>query len=129
MQQTKGKSQEIVQRYRGGEPVAALSRAFNISPQRIYQIILQESASETRSKLPVGALSMRAMKALLYNPVVPVKISEIDPEWVVKHFDSLDLKGIRNLGDKGRKEVIAWVESHGLKLRDRKIVWSRPTMQ
>lgn len=72
---------------------------------------------------------MRAMKALLYNPVVPVKISEIDPEWVVKHFDSLDLKGIRNLGDKGRKEVIAWVESHGLKLRDRKIVWSRPTMQ
>jgi hypothetical protein len=123
------KGQEIIGRYRGGEPVSDLAKTFNVSPQRIYQIISRETFQETRSKLPAGVLSTRTMKALLHNPIVPVAMKEIAPEWIVKNFDRYDLRAIRNLGEKGQKEVISWVESHGLKLRDRPIVWSRSTRQ
>jgi hypothetical protein len=119
------KSYEIANRYRDGESVVVLSKAFNISPQRVYQIVSQEAAQNMRASLPASVLSSRTLKALLYNPVVPVEINKISPEWVVRHFDRFDLRGIRNLGEKGQKEVIAWVESHGLKIRDRKVVWSR----
>ncbi|QGM45477.1 helix-turn-helix domain-containing protein [Methylocystis heyeri] len=129
MQQDNVKALDIVSRYRSGEPVSALSKTFNVSPQRIYQIIDRETAEEMRSKLPVGALSTRTMKALLHNPVAPVEMSEINPEWVVRNFDRFDLRGIPNLGEKGQKEVIAWVESNGLRLRDRAIVWSRSSRQ
>jgi hypothetical protein len=125
MQRVTSKTHDIVERYRNGEPVSILSKKLNISPQRIYQIIGRETALENFSQLPVAALSVRTTKALLYNPVVPVEISEITPEWVVRNFDRLDLRGIPNLGEKGQKEVISWVEAHGLKLRDRAIVWSR----
>jgi hypothetical protein len=123
------KGQEIIGRYRGGQPVSDLAKMFNVSPQRIYQIISKEMVQESRSKLPAGVLSTRTMKALLHNPVVPVEMKEIVPEWIVKNFDRYDLRAIRNLGEKGQKEVISWVESHGLKLRDRAIVWSRSTRQ
>jgi hypothetical protein len=129
MQHESVKSHEIVMRYRSGEPVSIISKSFNISPQRIYQIIGRETDQETRSKLPVAALSTRTMKALLYNPVTPVEISGINPEWVVQNFDTYDLKGIPNLGEKGQKEVIRWLESSGLKLRERAIVWSRFSRQ
>ena len=121
------KRKEIFERYGDGESAAVLASAFNISPQRVHQIILQETAQEMLSKLPAGALSMRTLKALLHNPVVAVELSEINPEWLVRNFDRLDLRGIRNLGEMGQKEVISWVEAHGLKLCDREIVWSRST--
>jgi hypothetical protein len=124
-----GKGREIVGRYRGGESVSDLAKTFNVSPQRIYQIISRETSQEARAKLPAGVLSARTMRALLNNPVVPVKMTEIVPEWVVKNFDRYDLRAIRNLGENGRKEVISWVESCGLKLRDRAIVWSRSARQ
>jgi len=129
MQRADEKRQEIFDRYRQGESVAVLANEFHVSPQRVHQILLHETARETRSKLPAGALSMRTVKALLHNPVVPVELSGINPEWVVRNFDRFDLRGIRNLGEKGQKEVIGWVEAHGLKLRDRDIVWSRPIRQ
>lgn len=129
MQRARGTSQEITTRYRNGESVAALCKEYKISYQRVYQIVVQECAHETRSKLPVGVLSLRTAKALLNNHMAPVKMDEIDPEWVVRNFDAMDLRGIPNLGEKGRNEVIAWVESHGLKLREREIVWNRLRMQ
>ena len=109
------RNRRIFQMQKAGKTVKELAVLFEISEQRTSTIINAQSVLEARERLPFHLLSHRVQNRLINNGIYAVEAKDITPEWVASSFDEGDLMSIKYLGINGVREVMAWLETYGLK--------------
>jgi hypothetical protein len=113
------RNKEMSQRFKNGETIASLARAYRISSTRVREILRQERAKEPWCYEKLPTVVRNALANFLFHETGQDiwTLPEVEAAKIVAKYSEAELDRQPNIGAVAIMRIQDWLESNGLRLR------------